>query len=369
MKGLKLMIILAALVICCALAVGCTDENPTGTTADSTGTDKPAESVSGISTATESNSDVQTTKTESDTVTTVDGSDVSSNSSDVTSKPESDESDVVSDTSAPSNSTSQSSDTVESESTTVGGTTSEPATEEAITNHPDANMDLTFSKTGDGKGYSVIDLGKCKDTTVVIPAYYNDLPVIKIESNAFEGEEKIESVFIPDTVIAIGSSAFDSCFALTKITFSSKLEAIGDGAFADCGALNSVALPKSLTQVGTGIFAGCHSLQNITMNGEGAYKTEGACLIEVATDTVVAGCRRSTIPEGIKVIGEGAFARIMMLSKINVPVSVEKIEKDAFSGCAMLKSIYYAGNEAGWLAIDKETDWNKGAGSYMLYFE
>ena len=255
------------------------------------------------------------------------------------------------------------------EVTTEEITTEEVTTEEPATNHPDANMDLTFSKTGDGKGYSVIDLGKCKDTTVVIPAYYNDLPVIKIESNAFEGEEKIESVFIPDTVTAIGSSAFDSCFALTKITFSSKLEAIGDGAFADCGALNSVALPKSLTQVGTGVFAGCHSLQNITMDGEGAYKTEGACLIEVATDTVVAGCRRSTIPEGIKVIGEGAFARIMMLSKINVPASVEKIEKDAFSGCAMLKSIYYAGNEAGWLAIDKETDWNKGAGSYMLYFE
>ena len=202
----------------------------------------------------------------------------------------------------------------------------------------------------------------------MIPQYYEGLPVVKIEARAFAGE-KIVSVFIPDTVTAIGSSAFDLCSALESVTFSAKLQAIGDSAFADCGVLRSVALPSTLTEVGKGAFAGCHALQSITMNGSGAYKTDGNCLIKTATDTVVAGCKRSTIPDGVKAIGEGAFARLTMLSKINIPASVTKIEKDAFNGCVLLKSIYYGGNEAGWQAISKGNGWNTGAGSYMLYFE
>lgn len=50
-----------------------------------------------------------------------------------------------------------------------------------------------------------------------------------------------------------------------------------------------------------------------------------------------------TIPEGITGIGENAFRNKTNLSFINLPLSLEHVDKNAFNGCSSLKNIYYPG--------------------------
>lgn len=367
MKSLKIIMILAVLVICCALAVGCTDGDQTETTNESTSIEDPA--------STESGTDAQTggegTVTGNSTVTG--GASTSANTPADSDKPAASDTDKTPDASVGGEDDTTvnkpAGDSTPTESNTSGVTpaVSTESDGDDETTPSDANMDLKFVKTQDEKGYVVIDYGTCTDKSVVIPAYYDGLPVVMIDARAF-ANEKIVSVVIPDTVVTIGANAFDLCIALESVTLSANLKTLGDGAFADCGALKAVVLPNTLTSVGNGAFAGCHALVSIGMNGSGAFKTEGNCLIHVATNTVVAGCRQSVIPDGVKIIAESAFARLTMLTKINIPASVERIEKNAFYGCVMLKTVSYAGTEAAWQKIVKGTDWNASTGSYTLKF-
>ena len=76
---------------------------------------------------------------------------------------------------------------------------------------------LDFNKTEDGLGYRrignlvYISYGKkFEQTNVVIPPIIDNATVISIEDAAFDGNEVIESVIIPDTVIVIGERAFRS---------------------------------------------------------------------------------------------------------------------------------------------------------------
>ncbi len=62
-----------------------------------------------------------------------------------------------------------------------------------------------------------------------------------IHNNAFESAQKLEYVFISNTVTEFGSRAFRNT-ALTTVEFEadSKLETVGDGAFSACTKLESI---------------------------------------------------------------------------------------------------------------------------------
>ena len=69
--------------------------------------------------------------------------------------------------------------------------------------------------------------------------------------------------------------------------------------------------------------------------------SEGACYI-IADDVLVQCSAREEvfqIPEGVRVIGEGAFKGCTSIQKIMMPDSVEEIKAHAFKGCRQLRSI------------------------------
>ena len=57
------------------------------------------------------------------------------------------------------------------------------------------------------------------------------------------------------------------------------------------------------------------------------------------------------IPDGIKFIGDNAFAKCNILTSITIPKSVMHIDNAAFWGCYKLKDIFYAGSEEDWSEI------------------
>ena len=104
--------------------------------------------------------------------------------------------------------------------------------------------------------------------------------------------------------------------------------------------ITSVTIPSSVTSVTTSRIILRSGVTSITVVAENpVYRSEGNCLIETASNTVILGCQNSTIPNGIQSIGENAFANCKELKSITIPNSVTSIGNSAFESCAGLTSI------------------------------
>ena len=72
---------------------------------------------------------------------------------------------------------------------------------------------------------------------IIIPEVYNNLPVKKIEGNAFSECKNITGVVIPSTVEIIDGGAFKGCSSLEKLEIPSTVTVFGDDLFTDCSSL------------------------------------------------------------------------------------------------------------------------------------
>ena len=242
--------------------------------------------------------------------------------------------------------------------------------------------------THDGISYRVTNIGKkafymCAElNSVVIPD-----SVVAIGSFAFYKCSNLPSIVIPDSVTSIGEHAFDDCVKLTSMTLSDNVNCIGDFAFGGCSSLTSITIPSKLTTIGVRSFADscvtsitipnsvisieefafleCRNLTSITIpssvtdigerafdscvslesivveSGNPIYDSRNNCnaIIETATNTLIAGCKNTIIPDGVTSIGVGAFAYCRNLVSITIPSSVTSIGFWAFGGCDKLVSI------------------------------
>ena len=199
------------------------------------------------------------------------------------------------------------------------------------------------SVTNNGKTYSVTSIGAgafsgCRGlTSVTIPN-----SVTSIGVGAFSGCHGLTSVTIPNSVTSIGNYAFYDCRGLTSITIPNSVTSIGKEAFYSCRGLTSITIPNSVTSIGESAFYDCSGLTSIKVEaGNTIYDSRNNCnaIIETATNTLIAGCQNTVIPNGVTSLGEGAFGGCSSLTSINIPNSVTRIGSSAFSGCRGLTSI------------------------------
>ncbi len=88
-----------------------------------------------------------------------------------------------------------------------------------------------------------------------------------IAGTAFDSNQEIVSIVIPDTVIGIGYQAFYRCSHLTSITIPDSVTSIGMRAFESCSMLENITLPNSITSIGDYAFKDCYNLKTITFDG------------------------------------------------------------------------------------------------------
>ena len=170
-----------------------------------------------------------------------------------------------------------------------------------------------------------------------------DIPasVTSIGERAFYGTD-LTSVEIPASVTSIGEYAFSECTNLGSVTFAegSRLKSIGDYAFQLCSNLTSITIPASVTSIGEDVFQNC-DLASITVEDRNTvYDSRNGCnaIIVKSTNTLIIGCKNSTIPASVTSIGAWAFYTTDLTS-IEIPASVTSIGMRAFQNCLYLTSI------------------------------
>ena len=166
--------------------------------------------------------------------------------------------------------------------------------------------------------------------------------VTSIRSYAFYSCDALTSVTIGNSVTSIGDWAFGGCDNLTSVTIPNSVTSIGDYAFAWCTSLTSVTIPNSVTSIGDWAFGGCDNLTSMVVeNGNTTYDSRENCnaIIETATNTLIAGCQNTIIPNSVTSIGDMAFYDCDALTSVTIGNSVESIGKEAFAWCTSLTSV------------------------------
>ena len=207
----------------------------------------------------------------------------------------------------------------------------------------------------DGIYYNLVSEGQQAEVTqnpseysgaITIPesVEYNDITytVTSIGSLAFYYCYGLTSIVIPNSVTNIGNGVFFGCSGLTSIVIPNSVTSIGIGAFSSCSGLTSIEIPNSVTSIGNGAFSGCSGLTSVSVEkGNSMYDSRNNCnaIIETSTNTLIAGCMNSIIPNGVTSIGDYVFSGCRGLTSIEIPNSVTSIGKGAFYGCDGLTSI------------------------------
>lgn len=201
-------------------------------------------------------------------------------------------------------------------------------------------------------GYVLLEDGTAQITKYIGKAEKLDIPdtlggvmVTAIGNSAFYGCSSLMSVSIPNGVMVMDSNPFASCHALTKIYVSPRhpyLASVDGILFSKSdkrlicypgGFSESVySIPQGIAVIGAGAFRGCSSLTTVTIpdsvtaiGEEAFYECDGIIAV--------------TIPDSVTVIGSRAFSKCSSLTSVTIPNGVTVIGDSAFSSCKKLTEV------------------------------
>ena len=181
--------------------------------------------------------------------------------------------------------------------------------------HGQGSPGLAFTLIDDGRAYEVSS-GTAHDFHVIIPAFYNGLPVTRIGSFAYPNPWiwGYESIYIPEGVLIISDFAFYMSGLLSEIIIPNSVTRIGDNAFHDNNRLSKVVLGNGLKHIGRSAF----------------YRTR---------------FNRIIIPNSVEYIGDNAFRENRNLTEVVIGSNVARIGSYAFED-TRLTSVIIPGSVA-----------------------
>lgn len=154
----------------------------------------------------------------------------------------------------------------------------------------------------------------------------------------------ILSVEIGDGITTIASCAFYNCRNITSVVIPEGVTTIGDSAFSACDNLKEIYIPSTVTRIGTRTFSLNIGLEKITVSENNpVFHSDGNCIIETATKTLLSGCNTSVIPTDCSVtaIGDWAFSGCKKLSSIVIPDCITSIGENPFVFCDNLSTVIF----------------------------
>ena len=201
-----------------------------------------------------------------------------------------------------------------------------------------------------------------------------------LKKKIFYGWKHLKLIIVPPSVNSIDPYCFENCTKLEEIEIPDGVKEIPKNCFKNCYNLKSIQIPDSVNYIDGTAFIGCVNLENIFANDKIKNLFKKVLIIqkdekEISSDNysdmknietleiplhinvdidffknfnylrVVnfdpfflnfidkSKINSVTIPEGITEITPGTFKQMYCLEYIEIPNTVEKIEKDEFSDC------------------------------------
>ena len=226
---------------------------------------------------------------------------------------------------------------------------SEPFTVEVTHNNYELynsnTVDIPETIVYEGITYSVTGIGNDAFNSSSLVSIVIPNSITYIGERAFYMSQ-LTSVQIPNSVIRINYGAFELCGALESIKLGENINFIGAGAFAECHNLTSIEIPKNVETIGNYVFYLCGNLTSISVDAQNKrYGSFGNCnaIVDCQTNTLVAGCKNTTIPDGVTYIGDGCFAGLV-IDSIVIPPSVKGLGSNVFNFSAIATIYCYAPN-------------------------
>ena len=193
-----------------------------------------------------------------------------------------------------------------------------------------------------------------------------EVNITALPTKAFYNSTNVEKLILPNTLTTIGEGMFIAS-KLKYVIIPNGVTAIEDEAFNGCRALTSIEIPASVQTIGMGAFWNS-PLETVTFGKDSQLEvikdifSSGCCITSIVIPANVKmiearafkGCsslKTVTFEKGsqLKTIGgnynnpnyNGAFSDCTALTSIEIPASVETIEKVAFSGCSKLATVTF----------------------------
>ena len=239
--------------------------------------------------------------------------------------------------------------------------------------------------------------------------------VTSIGERAFQGCSKLVSVTVGGGVEVLCASAFRNCTLLTSVTLGNGLKTIEESAFSNCKGLKNIVIPDSVEEICFGAFESCTALESITLPFVGAAANGGSNDTEMKFDNgkeltnfgyifgatehadndPVKGYVPSTLKyitvngnspipdyslsfcynivrvgfgDGVKYIGTVVLGLDEAIKELVIGKGVVKFGDDLFYWSKKARTVYYAGTEQQWAAINKGSGNEPLSNSNYIYF-
>ena len=158
-----------------------------------------------------------------------------------------------------------------------------------------------------------------------------------------------EKSIIPQdgSVTSIGAYAFSCANNLPSVTVPDGVTSIGEYAFAYCN-ITRLELPAQLERIGENAFLYGH-IETVTVDPQNkTYHSNGNCLIETASKTLIRVGTDFTIPDdgSVVILGDHAIETRFSFKEaaLQLPDSITHIGREAFRQCHKLTSLKLPAN-------------------------
>ncbi len=230
----------------------------------------------------------------------------------------------------------------------------------------DGSPVVLWEYTVGSSGEATITKYNGKASYLRIPDTIDGYPVTAIGDGAFQNNEYLTTLIIPDTIDSIGNSAFAGCTSLATLTLPDADFTIGQYAFNGCTSLSSLEVPSGVASMGFGAFRGCTSLSELSVPGSVYHKrtnysdwgydhllsdvfpdctslrkvtVTGGAVARYAFADYKQGLLTVVLGEGVSSVGDSAFLRNTALKAVVWPSTLASVPSGCFEACTSLTSI------------------------------
>lgn len=187
--------------------------------------------------------------------------------------------------------------------------------------------------------------------TIEVPKHIYWFKVTSIEESAFENNESIEVLVLPESIRRIGFAAFAGCINLKNVNLSDNIVYIGNSAFANCDSLEAIHIPIGIDTIPGRAFMGCDQLSFEAIEFHDNIHTFGETAFNGTNNFI-----NIKVPESVKHIGSTCFSMGFEIISVDLPEGLETIGKKCFINCPKLVRVYIPDTvyEIGEDAFDQE---------------